>query len=550
MGTHPIFESDFDCLTEMSERGGGLGSSGLKPPSKIRPPARAGDGPADTFKVGDRVRAAGKRGVIAFLGDTEFASGHWAGIVLDDPVGKNDGMVAGVRYFQTEDKRGVFIRPAKLEVDLPSTTSPIPKSTSRTSISEAPLPSPTEKSLKVGEHVIYNGKTGIVRFVGPTDFKDGVWVGIELHEPSGKNDGSVLGKYYFNCPPKFGLFAMPHKVQRIRKIPNSPAAARSIRARSPSGSVSSFGSMASTNSVAIARAQAAEAERMRARANACNVNEIKKALDEKEKQVASMLTERDMQQDELVRVSAQIMELTNRIDELENELSDEKEIRIEAENKLEELEFKMAENEAGSGRKTPKAAEGDDEDDLEEFPDGNDKDYLLGEIEDLKQQLVDLQEEKQFAEAELHENLSFEKEQNKQLRSELEAQKTESANNLSDDTKRLETQLSELTEKLNQTEAAKTDLVGQLDPLKSELELVKESRDQFELEKEENSIKVLILKFRKLTIEDSMDSSLAQTRHRPEINWSEPPITISSKFNPRGQYNEFQLTPSRLIIHS
>jgi len=111
--------------------------------------------------------------------------------------------------------------------------------------------------------------------------------------------------------------------------------------------------------------------------------------------------------------------------------------------------------------------------------------------------------------------------------------------------------MSELTEKLNQAEATKSELVGQLDSLKSELELVKESRDQFELEKEENSIKVLILKFRKLTIEDSLDSSLAQTRHRPEINWSEPPITknISSK-NPRGQYNEFQLTPSRLIIHS
>ena len=129
-------------------------------------------------------------------------------------------------------------------------------------------------------------------------------------------------------------------------------------------------------------------------------------------------------------------------------------------------------------------------------------------------------------------------------------------NKLSDDTKRLETELSELTEKLNQTEATKSELVGQLDSLKSELELVKESRDQFELEKEENSIKVLILKFRKLTIEDSsLDSSLAQTRHRPEINWSEPPITkkhISSKNknNPRGQYNQFQLTPSRLIIHS
>ena len=45
--------------------------------------------------------------------------------------------------------------------------------------------------------------------------------------------------------------------------------------------------------------------------------------------------------------------------------------------------------------------------------------------------MVDLQEEKQFAEAELHENLNFEKEQNKQLRSELESQKTENANNVS-----------------------------------------------------------------------------------------------------------------------
>ena len=53
-----------------------------------------------------------------------------------------------------------------------------------------------------------------------------------------------------------------------------------------------------------------------------------------------------------------LLELTNRIDELENELSDEKEIRIEAENKLEELEFKLAENEAGSGRKTPKVKRG------------------------------------------------------------------------------------------------------------------------------------------------------------------------------------------------
>jgi tubulin-specific chaperone B len=58
-------------------------------------------------------------------------------------------------------------------------------------------------------------KRGTVRYVGPTEFGSavGVWVGIEYDEPMGKNDGSVEGKRYFTCGPKFGVFVRADKVR-------------------------------------------------------------------------------------------------------------------------------------------------------------------------------------------------------------------------------------------------------------------------------------------------------------------------------------------------
>ncbi|TKC50252.1 hypothetical protein EI555_000745 [Monodon monoceros] len=69
----------------------------------------------DDFRVGERVWVNGnKPGFIQFLGETQFAPGQWAGIVLDEPIGKNDGSVAGIRYFQCEPLKGIFTRPSKL----------------------------------------------------------------------------------------------------------------------------------------------------------------------------------------------------------------------------------------------------------------------------------------------------------------------------------------------------------------------------------------------------------------------------------------------------
>lgn len=46
----------------------------------------------DSFIIGERVWVGGtKPGQIAYIGETQFAPGEWAGIVLDDPIGKEKG---------------------------------------------------------------------------------------------------------------------------------------------------------------------------------------------------------------------------------------------------------------------------------------------------------------------------------------------------------------------------------------------------------------------------------------------------------------------------
>lgn len=168
--------------------------------------------------------------MIAFLGETQFAAGEWAGVALDKQEGKNDGSVKGIRYFQCESDRGVFARISKLSrtpgllpmsgkmddtlsetpmkpngpARRPTTPSVTPSrgvfgsNTSLSRASPAPGTRPGSRpALKVGDRVFVSGsKMGTLQYMGETDFAKGEWAGVELDEKQGKNDGAVAGKRY------------------------------------------------------------------------------------------------------------------------------------------------------------------------------------------------------------------------------------------------------------------------------------------------------------------------------------------------------------------
>jgi dynactin 1 len=93
------------------------------------------DNPADMssdLKSGTKIQVQGKIGTIRYVGTTSFQTGKWIGIELDEPLGKNSGVVQGKRYFDCRTNHGVFVRPSQVKA-LPPSSSPMSRTGSEVS---------------------------------------------------------------------------------------------------------------------------------------------------------------------------------------------------------------------------------------------------------------------------------------------------------------------------------------------------------------------------------------------------------------------------------
>lgn len=207
--------------------------------------------PAGELQLGDRVLVVGQRiGTIRFFGTTNFAPGQWYGIELEKPHGKNDGSVGGVQYFSCSPRYGIFAPPSRVQrvTDSLDTLSEISsnkqnhsypgfrRSFSTTSASSqkeinrrnafakskaalrrswsGSAPGVEGARLHEGSQVLLtsSNEMGTVRYVGPTDFALGIWLGLELRSAKGRNDGAVGDTRYFTCKPNHGVLVRPSRV--------------------------------------------------------------------------------------------------------------------------------------------------------------------------------------------------------------------------------------------------------------------------------------------------------------------------------------------------
>ncbi|KAK6746226.1 hypothetical protein RB195_012380 [Necator americanus] len=302
------------------------------------------------WQVGDRARIDQRSGTVAYVGPTKFAPGEWIGLVLDEASGKNDGSVQGYRYFTCTPDHGLFCKSSKLERILLSPSrfkSPTPGDGDPLS------PYATEYGFDLGERVVVSGgKQGTVRFLGETEFAQGIWAGIELEQPLGKNDGSVQGKRYFTCKSPYGVFVPASKTQKapsqtpgkMKVVHTKTSLLRQNRNLGGSHeSLSSIGrSSVASSRFGVMRKPGIPPNHSSSYAGQnATIKALQEALQEKERHLEQLMREREMERSEMGQLPG--VDQSEKVARLESERKALKSEILAKDKLIEDLNFRLEE---------------------------------------------------------------------------------------------------------------------------------------------------------------------------------------------------------------
>lgn len=87
-----------------------------------------------------------------------------------------------------------------------------PEGSDSSSETDGPITQRQPTAADLGKRVLFYSsqdrkeKFGVLRYIGGPEFAEGVWCGIELDGPEGKNNGSLQGIRYFSCEANYGVF--------------------------------------------------------------------------------------------------------------------------------------------------------------------------------------------------------------------------------------------------------------------------------------------------------------------------------------------------------
>jgi len=155
----------------------------------------------------DDDKMVNQTGIVRYIGKLDGKKGVWYGLELMKGQGRHDGNFNGVQYFNVKSRMGVFV-PANL----------LNRKLSRVSIdkfgifdSKGDFVLNSDIRIKSRVELRFGG-VGVLKYVGGVPTHSGIWYGIELDTPTGRNDG--LGM--FKCKPNHGIFVRRNRIKTIR----------------------------------------------------------------------------------------------------------------------------------------------------------------------------------------------------------------------------------------------------------------------------------------------------------------------------------------------